>query len=87
MQNPPDPQCADKPYQTAIVVFRANDAAHVVATSQSDASGIFTVSLPPGDYVVAAQGGATLPRCSQTPATVGANGYTQIAVSCDTGIR
>gem|GEM_PF-1077791 len=87
MRDPPDPQCADKPYQTTVTISRASSPALVFATAQSAADGTFAVSLPPGEYVVGAKGGATLPRCAQTPATVGASGYTQITVSCDTGIR
>lgn len=86
MQNPPDPQCADKPLQTLVAVFRTVDAVHAIALLQSKADGTFEVSLPPGDYVVGA-GESNLPRCPQTPATVGPTGYTDISISCDTGIR
>jgi hypothetical protein len=55
---------------------------------ESDESGKFKVSLPPGDYVVMAGSfGMPFPRCSDTSATVGVNSYTHITVSCDTGIR
>ena len=83
---PPDPQCADKPYQTLVAVFRASDAVHAVAFTRSGTDGTFEVSLPPGEYVVGA-GESMLPRCAQTPAIVGPEGYTQITVSCDSGIR
>jgi hypothetical protein len=86
-QNPPQPQCADRPYQTTVTIFRASDTAYAYAVTQSTADGTFVKSLPPGSYVVAAGGGTMLPRCAQTPATVGAGAYAQIAISCDTGIR
>ncbi|MDO8548499.1 MAG: hypothetical protein Q7R71_02400, partial [bacterium] len=85
-RNPPDPQCADKPLQTTITVFRASDPVHAIVLMQSNASGAFQVSLPPGDYIVGA-GESMLPRCTQTPATVGPSGYTSVDISCDTGIR
>jgi hypothetical protein len=83
---PPDPACADRPLQTLVTIFRASDPVHAIALTQSDSKGAFQVTLSPGDYVVGA-GQSNLPRCAQTPATVGAAGYTQIAISCDTGIR
>jgi hypothetical protein len=87
MRNPPDPQCADKPYQTSITVSHAGSPSVVFATAQSAVDGTFTLSLPPGNYIISAAGGTSLPRCSNTSATVGSSGYTQIQISCDTGIR
>ncbi|HEY5383147.1 MAG TPA: hypothetical protein VIJ88_01165 [Candidatus Paceibacterota bacterium] len=85
-RNPPDPACADKPLQTLVSIFRASDLAHVVMQIQSNASGTFEVSLPPGNYMVGA-GESSLPRCTQTPAVVASNTYTTMVVPCDTGIR
>ena len=87
MRDPPDPQCADRPYQTTVTVAHAGSPSQVFAQTQSAADGTFQVSLPPGEYVVDAKGGAMLPRCAQTPVTVGASAYAHITVSCDTGIR
>ena len=91
MRNPPDPQCADKPYQTSISIFRAGDltsaTVQAFASAESAADGTFQVSLPPGDYVLGAVGGKVMPRCAQVPATVPATGYTEVTISCDTGIR
>lgn len=84
---PPDPQCAEKPYQTTVTISRASSPSQIFASVHSAADGTFEASLPPGDYIVSAGGTTMLPRCAQTPATVGASGYTQITVSCDTGIR
>ena len=83
---PPDPACADKPYQTPVADFRASDPVHAVALLQSDAQGAFKVSLPPGEYLVDA-GQRTLPRCPQTSATVAPGQYASVVISCDTGIR
>lgn len=87
-RDPPDPGCADKPVATNISVFRKSDLTHGVAFTTSDARGTFQVSLAPGDYVVmAGSNGVPFPRCTDTSATVDSSGYTQIAVSCDSGIR
>lgn len=86
MRNPPDPQCADKPYQTGIYVFRASDATHAYAIGKSAADGSFRFSLPPGDYVLGA-GESNLPHCDHPAVTVGANEYATTTIMCDTGIR
>jgi hypothetical protein len=83
---PPDPACADKPLQTTVTVFHKGDLTHPFAQTTSNASGTFEFSIPPGEYVVGA-GKGILPRCNNTPATVGPNGYTSITIGCDTGIR
>ncbi len=83
---PPDPNCADKPYQTLVAVFRKSDPVHAVALTKSDAKGMFSVSLPSGEYTVGA-GESNLPRCGQSEATVTQNKFTNMDISCDTGIR
>jgi len=87
MRDPPDPACADKPHQTTVSVFRTVDTVHAFATAKTGTDGTFKISLPPGSYTVNAAGGTTLPRCTQTPATVASTGYTNITISCDSGIR
>lgn len=88
VQNPPDPDCDDKPIETNVSVYKASDTSRSVEMLESDEGGKFKVSLPPGDYVVMAGSfGVPFPSCSDTSATVGSSGYTQIIVSCDTGIR
>lgn len=86
MRDPPDPLCADKPYATAITVYRTGSSAPLVV-GNSDASGVFEFALPPGSYSLAASGGTTLPRCSPAEVTVAPNVYTTTTISCDTGIR
>lgn len=83
---PPDPQCADRPYETAITVYRAGASA-AFAIGKSDTSGAFVFSLPPGSYMLKAAGGTMLPRCNPTNVTVGPSGYATTTISCDTGIR
>lgn len=83
---PPDPQCAEKPYATAIAVYRAGSSTPFVI-GNSYASGAFEFSLPPGSYMLVASGGTMLPRCNPVTVTVGATGYATTTISCDTGIR
>jgi hypothetical protein len=85
-RNPPDPACADRPLATGVSVSHKGST-DVFATTQSNAQGVFKISLPPGQYTVTAGSGSMLPRCNPVDATVGPSGYAQVAVSCDTGIR
>jgi hypothetical protein len=87
-RNPPDPACADKPIQTNVWISRKVAPEQVIATTYSDKLGVFQLSLPPGDYVIqAGSSGVPYPRCTDTSATVGSTGYTNIVINCDTGIR
>jgi hypothetical protein len=87
MRNPPDPQCADRPYSTNIAVYRTG-ASTVFATGKSNASGAFEFSLPPGSYTLVISGATMmLPRCNDTNVTVLPDAYVTTAISCDTGIR
>ncbi|MDP2665085.1 MAG: carboxypeptidase-like regulatory domain-containing protein, partial [bacterium] len=83
---PPDPQCADKGYETTITVRHTGSSA-TFATGKSDATGAFEFSLPPGSYTLTASGGTMLPRCNPIDVTVAASGYVTADISCDTGIR
>lgn len=84
MKDPPDPNCADKPYATEIEVLRGGT---LFSRGTSGEDGKFKISLPPGEYVVRASGGRVFPRCSEEAANVGSSGYTSVSISCDTGIR
>lgn len=83
---PPDPNCADKPYQTRVAIFRASDPVHAILFTNTDAGGTFSASLPPGDYTLGA-GQSNLPRCDRPQVTVGPNAFVSVTISCDTGIR
>lgn len=83
---PSDPACVDKPYATAIVVYRAGSKSPFIL-GNSDTNGVFEFSLPPGSYTLSAVGGTTLPRCAPANVTVGPDSYVSATISCDTGIR
>jgi hypothetical protein len=83
-RDPPDPQCADKPYQANLAAMQDGK---VVQQFSSDSNGTFHVALAPGDYEIqSAQSGH--PTCSsQGTIHVTAGQFTKADVSCDTGIR
>lgn len=85
--NPPDPQCADKPYSTGLVVTTA-DGRRTIMEFQSDEMGIFRVQLPTGDYKInSGANSSTFPRCATDTIKVISGAYTETTVNCDTGIR
>jgi hypothetical protein len=47
--DPPDPSCADRPVDGAVLVVTTLDGVEVDRTT-SDADGRFALSLPPGTY-------------------------------------
>lgn len=85
-RTPPDPACLPQPYATSVSVSRTGSP-NVFATTESDATGTFELSLPPGTYTVSARGGKVLPRCASQDVTVGPSGYVTLTLSCDSGIR
>lgn len=87
MRDPPEPQCAAKPYATVVKIYHRNNLTQPFATVKSGEDGTFKISLPPGEYSVGAGESTTLPRCDIVPATVEPTGYTSVDVPCDTGIR
>jgi hypothetical protein len=85
LRNPPDPQCADKPYQTTVIV--TTNTGKEVGRQRTDINGNFVFSFLPGSYIVTAQGGTTLPRCESKAFTLSKGSSANVALSCDTGIR
>ncbi|MHB8632366.1 MAG: hypothetical protein ACYDBQ_00165 [Thermoplasmatota archaeon] len=83
-RTPPDPACADRPYQGKLSVMVKTAWMEDLATN---ATGAFRLPLPPGTYSVASPAGQSLPRCAGGPVTVNATGFSEMTVSCDTGIR
>ena len=83
---PPDPQCAPKPYVSAITVLHP-DSTQVIATGETNNNGDSTFMLAPGMYEVEVAGGTTYPRCSPVTTNVVTGTSTAISIVCDTGIR
>ena len=88
MHNPPDPKCADKPYQTNLLVTTINGT-RIIKEFSSDENGRFSVELIPGKYVLQNKHSASmLPRCTSNGIQkVAPNEFTNVTISCDTGIR
>lgn len=88
VKEPPDDECADKPYETTLVVT-TSDQARVIKEFHSDASGKFSVQVPPGEYAIRSSAAANVLHYCSTNDTVkvNANEYTETTVNCDTGIR
>lgn len=86
--DPPDPECADKPYKTQLVVTTV-DQSHVIKEFSSDENGEFYVDVPPGKYAIrSAAASNVLPYCSSdSTIIVDVNEGVEATVFCDTGIR
>lgn len=79
--------CPDKPYQTKLAVTTP-DGARVITQFDSDKAETFRVSMPAGNYAIRSAAAANvLPYCTADAITVTVGAYTQIVVSCDTGVR
>lgn len=87
-KNPPDPNCADKPYQTSIYVLSKNSPeAKAFKVVKTDAQGKYTVTLPANEYSLQPQGGSMLPRCETKDIVVAAGSNQIVNLACDSGIR
>lgn len=84
---PPDPNCAEKPYKTNLVLT-TGDGSKIIKEFSSDNYGKFSIEIQPGEYEIMGVGTKIYPRCSTNGAfKVVSNTYAIITVYCDTGIR
>ena len=83
---PPDPNCADKPYQATIVVKTADEQQELSSFS-SDQDGTFKVKLAPGTYMLVPENKGIYPRGQSQKVVVKVNNFTQVNISFDSGIR
>ena len=88
VQDPPDPECADRPYVTRLAVTTA-DQSRVVKEFSSNTDGAFNIELPPGQYTIRSAATANiLPYCASSDTfTVPVNDSVEVKVYCDSGIR
>jgi hypothetical protein len=83
-QYPPDPKCADRGYMGLIMVKKGDAMMEQGVTK----NGQFVFSLTPGDYsIVAGESGLAFPRCEEKLVTVLKDQFTDVDISCDSGIR
>lgn len=88
MKNPPDANCADKPYKTTVQIILTNSTkSSPFATTETDKNGQYKIMLPPGNYSVQPVGGSPLPRCNTENVIVEPKKVSEVNISCDTGIR
>jgi hypothetical protein len=85
-KNPPDPNCADKPYKADLEV--STKAGKLVKRFSSGVDGKFKVSLPAGEYVVNNDSSSSiLPRMAPVSVVVKSGQFTKINIGFDSGIR
>ena len=85
--SPPDPLCA--PRQVAGATLLVQDlAGHTLTTVVSDRAGAFSLTLPPGDYVLVAQPfDGLMGTASPVSFSVTGGSPVELTVAYDTGIR
>lgn len=87
VSDPPDPACADRPYETSLAITTA-DQSRVIKEIKSDPSGRFQVDVPPGEYAIRSSAAANvLPYCALESVIVPVNDSVEVTVNCDSGIR
>lgn len=85
-RDPPDPACADRPYEGELTAAGADGA--VGGVFRTDPLGAFNVSLPAGEYSIRSTDPRGFPACSNVaPIVVSEGRWTHVEISCDTGIR
>lgn len=84
-KDPPDPQCADKPYANVTVI--ATNGAGKEYAGKTDDTGTFRIDLPVGAYVIRTSPVKIYPRCAPVNTKVTASAFTSVDIACDSGIR
>lgn len=85
--SPPDPQCAPRQVGGATLLIQ-DLAGHTVATVVSDGAGAFSLTLPPGDYMLVAQPVEGLMGTAPPVSfSVVGGSPVELTVGYDTGIR
>lgn len=87
MKDPPDPQCADKPYQTTLVLASTITGKNGGVLVKTNAQGHYSQNLGPGTYTIRAQSDSMLPRLTPVTFVVEMNKRTQVHLQFDSGIR
>jgi hypothetical protein len=80
-----DSPCPDRPFEGTIVALDARG--REVARTTSDAQGRFTISLPPGNYVISALVSGPLPLPKPVNVTVAPGLFVRVELHLDSGIR
>lgn len=88
VSDPPDLECADKPYQTKLELV-TQDGTKVIKEFSSDKNGKFSIGVGPGKYSIRSKPSDNpFPYCKTDEViSVLPNKLTEVMVLCDTGIR
>lgn len=89
VQDPPEPDCEARPVAEAPLFVSPGDGRDIiVAEATTDVAGLATISLPPGDYLLAAGDvEGLMGRPSTVIISVAAGETTRVTLAYDTGIR
>jgi hypothetical protein len=82
--NPPDPSCADRPYQGRFAVESVGGTR--ITEFSTAADGTYAVALAPGSYQVVLRDANTMPSLAPQAFTV-REGWSLLNLSLDSGIR
>jgi hypothetical protein len=85
-KNPPDPNCAPRPYSMTILVKSA-DGQKTITQFTSDSNGNFKLTLGPGIYLLSSGTAKQFPNFVNEQVTVEKNKYTLLNLQVDSGIR
>lgn len=87
VHHPSRPACADKPYQTKLVLIPV-ERVQKVRIFEAHQNGSFKVDTAPGLYIIRSAIRHAIGRCS-SPGTIRVqkNRYTNVVIRCDTTIR
>ena len=82
---PPDPKCADRPYQAHLKIVNQNG--DVVTSFTTESSGAYHVELPAGFYTVENNSTSVMPTLRPTPIRVIEGSVSLLNLTFDSGIR
>jgi len=86
-QNPPDPECAPRPVEGAVLIVRGPDGTEA-GRAQTDGRGFFELALDPGSYTLEPQPvEGLMGTAAPVSFTVEDSTSTPLTVEYDTGIR
>ncbi|MDB5254172.1 MAG: hypothetical protein JWL80_238 [Parcubacteria group bacterium] len=84
---PDDGTCADKPYQTTLVLITNIVGRNGGILIKTDKNGYFSRTLSPGNYTIRAQENGMLPRLEPVTFDVKENQRVSLNLTFDSGIR
>lgn len=80
-----DTPCPDTPVQATITILKGNS--EQVSQVQSNTQGMFTVTLPPGTYILQPEPLSALQHAEPMTVTVAAGDFISVIITYDSGMR